>query len=297
MISIGISTFLWTSPFTTRNLDLIKKAKTMGFDLVEIPIEDEHDIDYTKVKETFERENLKSSISTVMSAKRDLSHEDKEKQREGISYLNHCIDAAEKIGAPTVVGPLYAAVGRLWQATSEQRNRELERCAKNLKIVAKRAEDKGIMLAIEPLNRFESSFINITEQAIQLMGLVDSPNLKIMMDTFHANIEEKSIVKAIELAGNNLIHIHANENDRGTPGKGHVPWIEMAASLKKYNYNGALVIETFSTIVKKMAKSAAIWRELAPSQDMLAEEGLAYLRRVFKSTTTTKGGGLKMNGL
>lgn len=285
MVSIGISSFLWTSPFTTKDVGLIRKATLMGFDLLEIPIENENDIDYSKVKEAFNRENLKVSISTVMSAKRDLSHEDLERQREGISYLNHCIDAAEKVGSKTVVGPLYAAVGRLWQTTAEQRQRELDRCAANLRIVAKRAEDKGIMLAIEPLNRFESSFINITEQAIELMDLVGSPNLKIMMDTFHANIEETDIAKAIDLAGKNLIHIHANENDRGTPGNGHVPWREIATSLRKYDFQGALVIETFSTIVKEMAKSAAIWRSLAPSPDALAEEGLKYLRRVFSETT------------
>lgn len=281
MFSIGISSFLWTSPFTTKNLDLIKKARIMGFDLVEIPIENENQIDYLQLKEVFNRENIKSSISTVMGEKRDLAHEDKEKQREGVSYLSHCIDAAEKIGAPTVVGPLYAAVGRLWQSTPAQRKRELERCTSNLKIVAKRAEDKGIMLALEPLNRFESSFINITEQAMELMYLVDSPNLKLMMDTFHANIEEKSIPDAIDLAGSNLIHIHANENDRGTPGQGHVPWQEIATKLKNYNYNGAIVIETFSTIIKDMARSAAIWRTLAPSQDLLAQEGLQFLRNVF----------------
>jgi D-psicose/D-tagatose/L-ribulose 3-epimerase len=97
MFSIGISSFLWTSPFTTKNLDLIKKARIMGFDLVEIPIENENQIDYLQLKEVFNRENIKSSISTVMGEKRDLAHEDKEKQREGVSNLSHCIDAAEKI--------------------------------------------------------------------------------------------------------------------------------------------------------------------------------------------------------
>jgi D-psicose/D-tagatose/L-ribulose 3-epimerase len=116
---------------------------------------------------------------------------------------------------------------------------------------------------------------------MELMYLVDSPNLKLMMDTFHANIEEKSIPDAIDLAGSNLIHIHANENDRGTPGQGHVPWQEIATKLKNYNYNGAIVIETFSTIIKDMARSAAIWRTLAPSQDLLAQEGLQFLRNVF----------------
>jgi D-psicose/D-tagatose/L-ribulose 3-epimerase len=195
--------------------------------------------------------------------------------------MKHCIDAAVKMGASTIAGPLYAAVGRTWQSTPAQRERDLARCAKNLKVVARYAEDKGILLALEPLNRFETSFVNLTEQAIQLADMVGSPNVKLMMDTFHANIEEKSLGAALELAGKRLIHVHANENDRGTPGTGHVAWGEVAAALKKVNYDGPLVIESFSTSVKEIARAAAVWRPLAPSADELAVEGLAFLKKLM----------------
>jgi D-psicose/D-tagatose/L-ribulose 3-epimerase len=183
--------------------------------------------------------------------------------------------------ATALVGPLYAAVGRQWQATPDQRKRDLERCAKNLKQVAKYAEDKGITLAMEPLNRFETSFINLTEQALELVRMIDSPRVKLMMDTFHANIEEKSLGKAIEAAGSLLVHMHANENDRGTPGTGHVAWTEIAAALKKVKFSGALVIESFSTEVKEIARAAAVWRPLAATPDILAKDGLAFLKKLM----------------
>jgi len=281
MITYGINTFLWASPFRTKDLVLFEKAKSLGYDMVEIPIESESDLNYKKAAEAYARTGLKSSICAVMGAGRDPSHPDAAIQKGAIAYMKHCIDAAVTIQAPAVVGPLYAAVGRTWQASPAQRGKDLARCAKNMKVIAKYAEDKGVMLALEPLNRFETSFINLTEQAIELADLIGSPNVKLMMDTFHANIEEKSLGKAIELAGKRMIHIHANENDRGTPGTGHVAWVEIAAALKKIKYDGPLVIESFSTSVKEIARAAAVWRPLAPSSDELAIKGLAFLKKLM----------------
>jgi D-psicose/D-tagatose/L-ribulose 3-epimerase len=277
----GINTFLWASPFKTQNLPLLDKGKALGFDLVEIPIEGELDIDYTKAAEAFKRTGLKCSICAVMGANRDPSSEDEAIQKGGVVYLKHLIDAAVVMRAIAVVGPHYSAVGRTWQATPEQRKRDLERCTKNLKQVAKYAEDKGVTLALEPINRFETSFINLIEQAQELMRMVGSPRLKLMIDTFHANIEEKNLGKAIEAAGADLVHVHANENDRGTPGTGHVAWSEIAAALKKVKFDGALVIESFSTEVKEIARAAAVWRPLAPTPDLLAKDGLAFLKKLM----------------
>lgn len=281
MITYGINTFLWTSPFRTKDLPLIEKGKTLGFDLVEIPIEGEQDIDYAKAADAYKRAGVACSLCAVMGPGRDPSHEDEAIQKGGVAYLKHCIDAAAALKATALVGPLYAAVGRQWQATPEQRKRDLERCAKNLKLVARHAEDKGVTLALEPLNRFETSFINLTEQAMELMRMIGSPRVKLMMDTFHANIEEKSLGKAIELAGKDIVHVHANENDRGTPGTGHVAWAEVAAALKKTGFSGTLVIESFSTEVKEIARAAAVWRALAPTQDGLAKDGLAFLKKLM----------------
>lgn len=281
MVRYGINTFLFASPFRTKDLAFLDKARDMGFDLVEIPIESEKDLDYAKAAEAYRRTGLQSSICAVMGAKRDPSHPDPAVQKGAISYMKHCIDAAVVLGAPAVVGPLYAAVGRTWQSTPAQRERDLARCARNLRVVAKYAEDRGVLLALEPLNRFETSFINLTQQALELAERIDSPAVQLMMDTFHANIEEKSLGKAVALAGPRMIHVHANENDRGTPGTGHLPWSELAAALKEQHYAGSLVIESFSTSVKQIARAAAVWRPLAPSADELAVEGLAFLRNLM----------------
>ena len=282
MITYGINTFLWASPFKTQHLSFLDKAKSLGFDLMEIPIEGEQDIDYAKAAEAYKRAGLKCSLCAVMGAGRDPSHEDEAIQKGGVAYLKHCIDAAVTLNATALVGPLYAAVGRTWQATPDQRRRDLDRCAKNLQIVARYAEDKGVTLALEPLNRFETSFINLTEQALELVKMIGSPRVKLMMDTFHANIEEKSLGKAIEAAGALTVHVHANENDRGTPGTGHVAWKEVAAALKKVKFDGAMVIESFSTEVKEIARAAAVWRPLAPTADGLARDGLAFLKKLMK---------------
>jgi D-psicose/D-tagatose/L-ribulose 3-epimerase len=280
-MQFGINTFLWASPFTTKDLPLLDKARKMGFDLVEIPIEGMGDIDYAQAAEAYKRTGLVCTTCAVMGASRDPTHEDESIQQGGVDYLKHCIDATVQMGGKVIGGPIYAAVGRTWQSTDEQRKRELERCARNLKQVGRYAEDKGVVLGIEPLNRFETSFINLTEQAVELVGLVDSPAIKIMLDTFHMNVEEKHFGRAIDLAAPHLVHIHFNENDRGIPGTGHVPWPEVVATLKQINYDGALVIESFSTTVKEIARAAAIWRPPAPSADMLATEGLAFARKVM----------------
>jgi D-psicose/D-tagatose/L-ribulose 3-epimerase len=281
MIRYGINTFSWTSPFQTKDLHLLAKAKAMGFDIVEIPVEAETDVDYQQAAAAYKQAGLQCIVCAVMGASRDPAHEDQAIQRGGVAYLKHLVDAVATMGGELVAGPIYSAVGRQWQATPEQRKRDLERCAKNLREVARYAEGKGVTLAIEPLNRFETSFINLTEQAVELMRLVDSPNVKLMIDTFHGNIEEKSLGKAIETAGRDLVHLHANENDRGTPGSGHVAWAEIASALKKVRFSGTLSIESFTTEVKEIARAAAVWRPLAPTMDGLARDGLAFLKKLM----------------
>ena len=281
MIQYGINTFIWASPFQTKDLHYLDHAKALGLDLVEIPIESAGDVDYDAAAEAYARTGLACTACAVMGAGRDPSHPDEKIQQAGIAYLKHCIDGTARMGGKFAVGPLYAAVGRQWQQTPEQRVADLALAAKNLRVAADYAEKKGVRLALEPLNRFETSFINLTEQALELMHLIDSPAVGLMMDTFHANIEEKHLGKALEMAGDKLWHVHANENDRGTPGTGHVAWPEVAAALKKINFSGAMVIESFSTEVKEIARAAAVWRPLAPTADGLAVDGMAFLKQLM----------------
>jgi D-psicose/D-tagatose/L-ribulose 3-epimerase len=138
-----------------------------------------------------------------------------------------------------------------------------------------------VVLCLEPLNRFETSFINLAQQAIEVVDRVAHPSCGMMLDTFHMNVEEKSLTDAIIATGSRLKHLHACENDRGAPGSGHLPWADVALGLRSIGYAGPVVIESFTSKVTTIAKAAAIWRPLAPTQDDLARDGLGFLRRLL----------------
>ncbi len=279
---IGASTWIWTSPLTTAELErLASHAAGMGFDLLELPIEGLHDFDYTQAAVLLDRHGLDRSICAAMEPDRDLIHPDAAIQENGLAYIRHCIDAAAIVGAQSVVGPLYSAVGRAWQSTAQERAQDTELLVRQLSSLADYARKKGVVLCVEPLNRFETSFLNTVEQAIPVIDRVDSPACGLLLDTFHMNIEEQSLGAAIRAAGDRVRHFHASENDRGTPGAGHVPWQEAADALAAIGYRGPVVIETFTDKVTTIAKAAAIWRPLAESQDGLARDGLAFLRSLF----------------
>jgi D-psicose/D-tagatose/L-ribulose 3-epimerase len=253
----------------------------MGFDWLELPIESTDDLDYAKGAAILKDNGLSVSVCAAMGPDRDLIHEDSAIQQNGMAYIRHCIDAASTLGATNIVGPIYSAVGRTWQQTPDERARDVDLLVKNLSELAAYANDKGRVLGIEPLNRFETSFINLAEQAVAVIDRVDSPACKIMLDTFHMNIEEKSLGAAIRLTGNRLAHLHACENDRGAPGSGNVQWDDVAGALRDINYDGPVVIESFTNKVKSIARAAAIWRSFEPSQDDLAKNGLTFLKQLL----------------
>ncbi|HET6445150.1 MAG TPA: sugar phosphate isomerase/epimerase family protein [candidate division Zixibacteria bacterium] len=280
-MKIGVNTWVWTSPLTSEDVAmLVPKVAKMGFDWIEFPLEDIGGFDYSKAASILKEYGLGVSTCVAMGPDRDLIHEDPEIRANGMAYIRDCVESAQALGATNVVGPIYSAVGRTWQSTPEERARDRDLLVKNLKELAAYAGDHGVIFGLEPLNRFETSFINLAEQAIHVVDLVDHPSCKIMLDTFHMNIEEKSAGDAIRAAGPRLVHLHACENDRGAPGSGNVTWPDIGQALADIDYDGPLVIESFTAKVKTIAKAAAIWRPLADSQDALAEDGLAFLRNL-----------------
>lgn len=275
----GVNTWVWTSPLTTEELKgLAPKVAKMGFDWIETPLESLDDLDYIQASAIIKDKGLLVSACAAMGPDRDLIHGEKAIRNNGMNYLKGCIDACEVLGASNLVGPLYSAVGRTWQSTPEERASDTELLVENLGELSRYAQDHGVLLGVEPLNRFETSFINLAEQAIEVVDRVDNPACKIMLDTFHMNIEEKSLGDAIRSVGSRLAQVHTCENDRGTPGSGHVRWAEVAQALRDINYSGPLVIESFTPKVKSIARAAAIWRPLATSPDALAGDGLKFLK-------------------
>lgn len=281
-MKFGVNTWVWTAPLTTERLeDLVPKVAGMGFDMVEFPLEGIGDFDYDRARTLTAEYGLSASTCAAMGPDRDLVHPDEAVRKNGVAYLRQAIEATQQVGATNLVGPIYSAVGRKWKASPAQRAREIDMLVATLKSLSDYAADHGVALGIEPLNRFETSFINTHAQVIEVVDRVDHASCKIMLDTFHMNIEEQSLGEAIRKSGARLVHLHACENDRGAPGSGHVPWGEVATALQAINYDGPVVIESFTADVESIAEAAAIWRKLAISQDLLASDGLGFLRNLL----------------
>jgi D-psicose/D-tagatose/L-ribulose 3-epimerase len=281
-MQFGVSTFLWVSPFDTHSFDLVYKVKEMGFDIIEVPVEDKDLVDWDALKRLTDELGLKVSISGAFGANRDISSEDPAIRANGLQYIEDSIKIAAKMGSPLFGGPLYSAVGKLRSISAEQKKQEFEWCVENLKKAAATAAEYGVTLGLEPLNRFESDMVNTVDQALEIIKAVNSPFLKIQLDTFHNNIEEKNIAASIRKVGKELLcHIQGNESDRGTPGTGNLAWAEIKSALEEIDYQGAIVIETFGAVSKEMARATCIWRPLANSPDELASEGLAFYRSHF----------------
>jgi D-psicose/D-tagatose/L-ribulose 3-epimerase len=176
---------------------------------------------------------------------------------------------------------MYSAVGNTRLRSLEERAGQWNRAVETLRQVADYAGQRGVQLAIEPLNRFETDLINTVDQGLELIDRVGASNVGFLLDTFHMNIEEKHIPAAIRKAGSKVFHFHACENDRGTPGTGHVEWQEIVSALRAINYQGPVVIEAFTTEITEIARAVSLWRPLAPDQDSLAREGLSFLQETF----------------
>jgi D-psicose/D-tagatose/L-ribulose 3-epimerase len=288
MNQLGASTWIWTSPFTDDDLGLVARAKALGFDVLELAIEDTERVTAEAVREAGEREGMSFSVCGAFGPDRDLSHEDPAVRRTGIEYVKACVDLAAGIGAPNFVGPMYSAVGKTRMLAPDEREQQRRWAVESIKEVAEHAAAKGVRLAVEPLNRFETDLVNTAEQALELCDRIGADNVGILLDTFHMNIDEKSLGGAVELVGERLFHVHSCENDRGTPGTGHIEWNELFAALRAIDYRGQLVIESFTPAVRDIAKAVSLWRPLDAPSDELAGAGARFLRDAARPAVSAR---------
>ena len=238
----GINSFLFTSPFTNASTKLFKQFKTWGFETIEIAIEDPSHIDPAHVKAELDKAKLAcGSVCAAMGPGRDFRGTPEE-QKTAMDYCKALIDQMVVLGCPTLIGPVYSVVGKADAVEASAQKVEWALVVKNLKDLSAYAEKRGVQIAVEPLNRFETDFLNTCDQGLKLIKAVGSPALKLHLDTFHMNIEEKDQAAAIIKAGKHLAHFHACGSDRGTPGNDHIDWKPIAKALKKVKYKGDVVI-------------------------------------------------------
>jgi D-psicose/D-tagatose/L-ribulose 3-epimerase len=280
-MKFGINTFLFTSPFTTQSTKLFPQFKRWGFDTVEIPIENTSDIDPARVKKALDKYGLVcGTVCACVGPDRDLRGTPKQ-QKDALQYMKRVIDQMVVLDCPAMIGPVYSSVGRADAVPPKEYKKQWRTVVKNLKTLCKYAEAKGKKIYMEPLNRFETDFINTCDQGLKMIAAVGSPALKLHLDTFHMNIEEKDQAAAIRKAGKKLGHFHACGSDRGTPGGDHIDWRSIARALKQIGYKNDVVIESFTTDVKVIARAAAIWRRIEPTRNEIAVKGLKFLRKTL----------------
>ena len=282
-IKYGVSTWLWQSPFDTASISLFPKIKEMGYDIVEIPVEDPRLVDGEIVKKALADNDLAPTVCGVFGPTKDFTSDDASLHKNCFRYIEQCFELCAILEVDFLAGPMYSAVGKARMVSKEQRKIEWELAVSNLYKVCEMAKGFGQSIALEPLNRFESDLVNTAADVMRLVGDINHDRAKVILDGFHMTIEEENIRDAITSVGNKLIHVQVSENHRGIPGTGLTPWRDFKLGLEDINYKGAMVIESFTPEIKELAGAVCIWKHLANSQDEFALEGLKFLKETFNS--------------
>ena len=272
----GVNSLIWTAGFDRGNLDLLPKVKRMGFDGIEIARFAFDGFPAAEIRTALADEGLECTFCSALTGKMSLVSDDAAVRRQAREFLIQGIETAAELGAKIFMGPFCAPVGLLLgrRRTAE----EWKRAVEGLQGLGETLDACDVTLTLEPLNRFETYFLNTAADGARLCQEVGHPRVGIVFDTFHGNIEEKDLGGAIRVLGSHLKHLHACENDRGIPGSGHVEWPAVFGALRETGYDGWVVIESFGSHIQEIAAAACIWRDLAPSSDAIAAEGVKFLK-------------------
>jgi D-psicose/D-tagatose/L-ribulose 3-epimerase len=291
---IAVNTWVWHCPLTQDLLaDRLRQLSEWGFEAVEMPYENVGDWDPRVARELLQQHGLVSLVGCVFAPGRELTNASDDVIESTKDYIRACVDVASVQGAPLVIGPMYSSVGRTWRMDADERRTAVRTARENLAEVADYAGERGIMLGVEPLNRYETSLFNTAEQLMEIIAELPAESIGVNLDTYHMNIEETAWSQAFDVVGDRLVHLQVCGNDRGAPGSDHSDWDEIGKSLTRIEYRGALGIESFTAFNETIATAASIWRPLARSQDALATDGLAFLQKWRDSWLTSDGAGLR----
>jgi D-psicose/D-tagatose/L-ribulose 3-epimerase len=284
MVKIGCNLQIWKSKLDEETISLFSKVKDMGFDGVELPMAHVMMISQKIIDETrneLEKLNLGCTICGGLGKGENLVDDNELIRKNGIKILKKFIDIAYDLGSNLVIGPLYGtfAMADIGRAKTQE---EWDRAVVYLREIADYAINKQVTLGLECINRYESYFLNTANEGLSLIRDIGKDNVKIHLDTYHMNIEEKNFYDPIINVGSSLCLLHCSENDRGIPGSGHVNWNEIFQALSDINYKGWLVIESFFEPMKDVPVASSVWRKLAASRDEIPREGVKFLRNKVK---------------
>ena len=282
-MKFGINSLAWQSPVTEIGR-LLRLAKQYDCDIFELAIEDFSTLDPDEINKAVEETGI--PIKTVVGAHgptRDISSDDAGIRESGLQYCRDMVDLAAAIGAEVIAGPVYSAVGKARQQTPEEIEVKWKYGVENLKVAAEYGAKKGIKFAVEPLNRFETDFINTVEQGLEYIKRVGCDNIGFLLDTFHMGIEEASVPDAIRLAGTEcrIFNLHSSANNRGTPGRDNTNWIPIRDALREVGYDDFCLIESFTPDCVEIAKAASVWRPFSESPEAIARDGIPFLKQLF----------------
>ena len=278
MLKTGMNLLLWADIVTEAHIPVIKELKSIGYDSIEVPLFDVEDPKkYKWLGQLLKDEGLGCTAVTVVGADTNPISPDPNIRQAAVDHLKKVLDCAAEFGCETLVGPYHSAIGEF--SGSFPTETEFQHGVETMRKVAAEASARKIQLGVEYLNRFEIYLLTTAAQTARYVKAVDHPSCKMMYDTFHANIEEKSQAGAFNSCKEHVCHIHISENDRGIPGTGQIHWDEFWAALKASDYSGYLTIEAFGSALPNIAAATKIWRDIFPDSMQLAREGLAFIKK------------------
>jgi D-psicose/D-tagatose/L-ribulose 3-epimerase len=275
---LGVNTLIWSAEFDPAVIpfDKLKKAEVEG---IEVPVFNPKDLDTKALKQVLKENKLACTIISINTREANPISNDPKVRDKALKHWKKVIETAADLECELIAGPSYAPVGDL--PGRRRTDDEWEWGVEFHQKLAPALKKSGVQLAVEPLNRFETYFLNTAEDAVRFVQEIDSPHIGILLDTFHSNIEDKSVAVAYRQCGRRLKHVHTCENDRGIPGSGHIDWPGVLRSLKDMGYDGWLTIESFNSNIPELSAATAIWRDLAPHPDDIAVQGTAFLKKLW----------------
>jgi D-psicose/D-tagatose/L-ribulose 3-epimerase len=280
-MKIGVSAFAWTTRFTTKHLALLPSIREHGLSSIEVGMFDPTQLPAREIRRACEVNDLEVSVCAILPTGVNPISRDPVVRKHSREHLVQCIETAAAMGAHMMCGPVYAPIGYLpgRRRNAEEWNWAVE-CLRSLGAAL---DSHKVTLAIEPVNRSETFFLNTGAETRELCEAVCHPRIGVTIDTFHANIEEKNIAAAIRTVGNKLQHLHVSENDRGIIGSGHVDFAAILNSLHAINYDGCLLIEAFGYSSDEPDSLGALWGDLTVTPEDVAFKGADYLRRLLST--------------